>query len=115
MDKKVLLSSKDGCILIFFESVGVGSGLSIVNSFLLFSNIFIIVFIVVVFPVPGPPVTITTPFSIASLTARTWFWANFIFSSFSTNLISSSIFISKFSNSACDNFIICLQTPFSDK
>ena len=30
-----------------------------------------IILIVVVFPVPGPPVIITTPFSIASLTAIT--------------------------------------------
>ena len=97
--------------LILFAALPVGAQSTTFWS--LFSNIFIMVFIVVVFPVPGPPVIMVTSLFIASFTASIWFLAKLILSSFSTIFISSSIFICKSLISCCDNFIISLHTPFS--
>ena len=64
----IVFASLPDVSLILLAALPVGA--ANITSFLLFSNIFIIVFIVVVLPVPGPPVIITTPFSIASFTAN---------------------------------------------
>ena len=99
--------------LILFAARPVGAAKTTFWS--LFSNTLIIVLIVVVFPVPGPAVIITTPFSIASLTAITWFCASLIPSSLSINFISWSTSMFKFSKSYCASLIISLQTPFSER